>query len=57
MLVHSGVYGLQEEVLSSVDLSFDLPRDRLFEGIPHVTSSTSFTKDDWIRMKELASKL
>lgn len=40
-----------------MDLSCDLPRERLFEGIPHVTSSDSFTKDDWIRMKELASKL
>lgn len=45
------------QVISSVDLIMDLPKDRLYEGIPHVTSSISFTRDEWLQMKELAEQL
>jgi hypothetical protein len=40
-----------------VNLDEALPRERLFEEIPHVTSSSTFTKDDWLAMKELAQRL
>lgn len=50
-------YGLKEEVLSSVDLSMDLPKERMYEALPHVTSSPWFSREDWVAMKDLAQTL
>jgi hypothetical protein len=30
---------------------------RLLLGIPHVTSSSTFTEDDWFQMRRIASQL
>ncbi|CAG8692648.1 4534_t:CDS:2 [Funneliformis mosseae] len=49
--------GLREEVLSSVNLDSELPKERISEGIPHVVESPSFTKDDWKEMMRIAHEL
>lgn len=50
-----GDYGLVEEMLPSNE--FDLCKERISEGIPHVTSSSTFSKHDWLKMYEIAKNL
>src|SRR5437016_690054 len=38
--------GLKEEILSSIDLDSELPKERISKGIPHVVESPSFTKGE-----------
>ncbi len=49
--------GLKEEVLSSVNLDGELPKERISEGIPHVVESPTFTKHDWKEMMRIAQEL
>ncbi|RIA90776.1 hypothetical protein C1645_737608 [Glomus cerebriforme] len=49
--------GLKEEILSSVDLDSELPKERISEGIPHVVESPSFSKDEWREMMRIANEL
>ena len=48
-------YQLREKVLNS-DL-MPVTDMRLFAGIPHVVSSSTFTEDQWLRLKSMASEL
>ena len=48
-------YGIVEEMIPANE--FQLTKDRISEGIPHVTSSLSFTKNDWLKMYEIAQSL
>jgi radical SAM superfamily enzyme YgiQ (UPF0313 family) len=48
-------YGLVEEMMPSS--GYDLAKERIFEGIPHVTSSSSFTKEEWIKMFNISQNL
>ena len=50
-------FGLGEETLSADDVGLALPKERIHEGIPHVTSSSSFSKKDWIEMNRISNKL
>ena len=50
-------FDLQQEFLSADNLDSDLPKERIYEGIPHVTSSSSFTKKDWIEMNKISNML
>ncbi|CAG8524282.1 8478_t:CDS:1 [Diversispora eburnea] len=48
--------GLREEILIPGELT-EIAKERLSEGIPHVTSSPSFTKDKWLEMSAIAEAL
>ena len=48
-------FGLTEELLPANQ--FHLSKERILEGIPHVTSSFTFTKQQWLRMYKLAQSL
>ena len=50
--------GLTEEiVIANENIGMDLPEERIYEGIPHVTSSTTFTKSEWSKMATIAKSL
>ncbi|CAG8443092.1 3097_t:CDS:1 [Acaulospora colombiana] len=48
--------GLREEILIPGELK-EIAKERLSEGIPHVTSSPSFTRDEWMEMNLIAETL
>lgn len=50
------LFGLKEELISD---NFDicLPKERMFLGIPHVTSSDSFSRKEWLEMFKISKKL
>ena len=50
------LFGLKEELINE---NFDLciSKERLLLGIPHVTSSNSFGRDEWLQMFEISKKL
>ena len=50
-------FDLEQEFLSADSLGSDLPKERIYEGIPHVTSSSSFSKKDWIKMNKISNTL
>lgn len=50
-------FGLEEEVLSADGLGSVLVKERIHEGIPHVTASSSFSKMDWIEMNRISNLL
>lgn len=50
------LYGLKEELVSE-SFDFDLPKERMFVGIPHVTSSISFRRSEWQEMLKISKSL
>jgi radical SAM superfamily enzyme YgiQ (UPF0313 family) len=50
-------FDLNEEIISLNNLDVNLTKERLFEGIPHVTSSCTFTKNDWLEMLQISQSL
>ena len=50
---------LNEESFSCDNDSYEfyLPKERILHGIPHVTSSDTFTRNDWLDMMKIAQIL
>lgn len=48
------LFNLKEEI---INFDFNLPNERLFIGIPHVTSSNTFNRNDWTQMLKLSKQL
>lgn len=51
------VHGLNEEIISMNECNIDIDNTRLFHGIPHVTSSNSFSKKDWLEMVNISKNI
>jgi coproporphyrinogen III oxidase-like Fe-S oxidoreductase len=49
-------YELEEEIIPTHQ-SISLSKERIYLGIPHVTSSPSFSKSDWLEMLNISTNL
>jgi radical SAM superfamily enzyme YgiQ (UPF0313 family) len=49
-------YKLKEEIIPTHQ-SISLPKERIYLGIPHVTSSPSFSTSDWLEMLNISTNL